>query len=341
VPLTQTGQVIGTAHYLSPEQAQGARATPASDVYALGMVAYECLSGRRAFDGENSVQIALMQIREVPPSLPPDVPPAVRQLVRAALAKDPAQRLPDGAAFRDAVDAVLAGRMPVLPTEATSSILVPGLLPGLVPTPSDVPDTDPVVAPAEAPSGRWRPRSPMRSRPRLVAACVAALAAGLVVAGVLHAGGTPITTAAEGAGSGPVPASAPAPRTVQLNPDDYVGLPLGDVEARLAALGLQVGVRQITTADVPAGQVIALGPTGQLAPGQTVTVTVAAAPAPAPAAPTPTPGGAVQAASGGAATARPPSAVPSPVVVQQAGQTAPKNDRGNGRGGGKGKQGDD
>jgi serine/threonine protein kinase len=55
VPLTQTGQVVGTAHYLSPEQAAGDRAGPASDVYALGMIGYECLAGRRAFDGENSV----------------------------------------------------------------------------------------------------------------------------------------------------------------------------------------------------------------------------------------------------------------------------------------------
>ena len=66
VPLTRTGQVIGTAQYLSPEQAAGGKAAPASDVYALGAVAYECLTGRRVFDGENSVQIALKQIREQP-----------------------------------------------------------------------------------------------------------------------------------------------------------------------------------------------------------------------------------------------------------------------------------
>ena len=66
VPLTRTGQVIGTAQYLSPEQAAGEKATPASDVYALGAVAYECLTGRRVFDGENSVQIAVKQIREEP-----------------------------------------------------------------------------------------------------------------------------------------------------------------------------------------------------------------------------------------------------------------------------------
>src|SRR4029453_890333 len=81
VPLTQTGQVVGTAHYLSPEQAEGRKAGPASDVYALGMIAYECLAGRRAFDGDNAVQIALRQIRDVPDPLPADVPDVVRSLV--------------------------------------------------------------------------------------------------------------------------------------------------------------------------------------------------------------------------------------------------------------------
>src|SRR3954467_3876131 len=69
VPLTLTGQVVGTAHYLSPEQAAGEKARPASDVYALGMIGYECLAGRRAFDGENSVQIALRQLRDTPDPL--------------------------------------------------------------------------------------------------------------------------------------------------------------------------------------------------------------------------------------------------------------------------------
>src|SRR3954453_10811875 len=105
VPLTGTGQVVGTAHYLSPEQAEGGRASPASDVYALGMVAYECLAGRRAFEGENSVQIALKQIREQPDPLPEDVPLPIRSVVERALAKDPAVRYSDGAALRDAVEA--------------------------------------------------------------------------------------------------------------------------------------------------------------------------------------------------------------------------------------------
>src|SRR3954471_6645178 len=80
VPLTGTGQVVGTAHYLSPEQAEGGKATPASDVYALGTVAYECLTGRRAFDGDNPVQIALKRLREEPRALPADVPARMREL---------------------------------------------------------------------------------------------------------------------------------------------------------------------------------------------------------------------------------------------------------------------
>ena len=110
VPLTRTGEVVGTANYLSPEQAEGKKATPASDVYALGLIGYECLAGHRGFDGGTPTQIALRQIREVPPPLPADVPDPVRRLIDRAIAKDPAQRIPDGAALRDAIDDVLAGR---------------------------------------------------------------------------------------------------------------------------------------------------------------------------------------------------------------------------------------
>jgi serine/threonine-protein kinase len=83
VPLTLTGQVVGTAQYLSPEQAEGGKARPASDVYSLGMVGYECLAGRRAFDGVSAVQVALRQIRDEPDPLPGDVPEPVRELIEA------------------------------------------------------------------------------------------------------------------------------------------------------------------------------------------------------------------------------------------------------------------
>ncbi|MEX5720589.1 protein kinase domain-containing protein, partial [Geodermatophilus maliterrae] len=119
-PLTRTGQVVGTASYLSPEQAGGGKAGPPSDVYALGMVAWECLAGRRAFDGDHPVQIALRQLREEPDPLPADVPEPVRDLVARALVKDPAGRLPDGAALHAAVEDVRAGRsLPAPPPPTT------------------------------------------------------------------------------------------------------------------------------------------------------------------------------------------------------------------------------
>jgi serine/threonine protein kinase len=97
--LTGTGTVLGTASYLSPEQAAGQVASPASDVYALGVVAYQCLAGRRPFEGENPLEIAMKHVRDPAPPLPSDIPPAVREIVMRALAKDPGNRWPSAAAL--------------------------------------------------------------------------------------------------------------------------------------------------------------------------------------------------------------------------------------------------
>jgi len=97
--LTAAGSVLGTAMYISPEQAMGEQASPLSDVYALGVVAYQCLAGRRPFEGENPLEIAMRHVREVPPPLPPDIPPNVRTIVERAMAKDPKQRWPTASAF--------------------------------------------------------------------------------------------------------------------------------------------------------------------------------------------------------------------------------------------------
>jgi tRNA A-37 threonylcarbamoyl transferase component Bud32 len=92
VPITRTGSLVGTAYYVSPEQASGRTVTPASDVYSLGVVAYECLAGRRPFPGTNPVTVAAAHLREQPPPLPADVPEPVRELVLRAMEKDPAKR---------------------------------------------------------------------------------------------------------------------------------------------------------------------------------------------------------------------------------------------------------
>ncbi|WP_433224356.1 serine/threonine-protein kinase [Dactylosporangium sp. CS-047395] len=100
--LTAAGSVLGTASYISPEQASGSQATPLSDVYALGVVAYQCLSGARPFEGENPLEIAMRHVRDMPPPLPADIPPPVAQLVERAMAKDPAARWPSAAALAQA-----------------------------------------------------------------------------------------------------------------------------------------------------------------------------------------------------------------------------------------------
>ena len=94
--LTGTGQVMGTPQYLSPEQARGTTATPASDVYALGVVAFECLAGHRPFDADSPVATALSHLNDPVPDLPPGIPADLAGVVRRAMAKDPANRFADG-----------------------------------------------------------------------------------------------------------------------------------------------------------------------------------------------------------------------------------------------------
>ncbi len=109
VPLTATGQVMGTVQYLAPEQASGHTATAATDIYSLGVVAYECLAGKRPFTGESQVAIAMAQINDTPPDLPNDVPEPVRNLVYACLAKDAAGRPETAAKLAQAATALHRG----------------------------------------------------------------------------------------------------------------------------------------------------------------------------------------------------------------------------------------
>jgi eukaryotic-like serine/threonine-protein kinase len=114
--ITATGSVMGTAQYLSPEQAQGKPTTPQSDIYSIGVILYEALTGRVPFEGDSAVAVALKQVSETPrrPSaINPNIPPALDAVVMRALAKDPEARFKDADAFLKALDA--AERAPDAP----------------------------------------------------------------------------------------------------------------------------------------------------------------------------------------------------------------------------------
>ncbi|WP_300007273.1 serine/threonine-protein kinase [Pseudonocardia sp.] len=119
VPVTRSGMVMGTAHYIAPEQASGSEAGPAGDVYSLGIVGYECLAGHRPFRADSAVAVAMMQVRDAPPPLPDTVPVLTRELIESVLVKDPAQRYATGGEFAEAVAAVRRGQAIPVPSGFT------------------------------------------------------------------------------------------------------------------------------------------------------------------------------------------------------------------------------
>jgi eukaryotic-like serine/threonine-protein kinase len=113
--ITQVGSVLGTAAYLAPEQAAGEQAGPAADLYALGVVTYQFLSGRLPYEAQSLTELALKQQREVPVPLDAvnhEVPPTLARAVARALAIDAAARYPDALAMADALRAGAQGVEP-------------------------------------------------------------------------------------------------------------------------------------------------------------------------------------------------------------------------------------
>jgi eukaryotic-like serine/threonine-protein kinase len=305
-PLTRTGMVVGTAQYLSPEQAQGFEVTAASDVYSLGVVGYECLTGGRPFDGTSQVAVALAHINRPPPPLPATVPPAVRLLIERALAKDPADRFADGAAFAAAVRSVASGNG-LAPASAPGAATTPPYPRGAATAQTEVVDDladsrTQVLGAASAggaavpgartsagampplrrsgdddEDGRYAappPDDDRRRRPWVW------LVAGLLLLALLGGGVWALTRGGDGASTNDAapttsaPASsAPGAETAFVDSASYIGEPVDDVEQALTDKGLQVVTEEATAAQLAelgqaldAGDVVTTDPFAQEVP---------------------------------------------------------------------------
>ncbi|RVW02321.1 serine/threonine-protein kinase [Rhodococcus spongiicola] len=166
-PVTRTGVVMGTAQYIAPEQALGQEATAASDVYALGVVGYEVLSGNRPFGSGGTLTVAMKHVQDAPEPLPDDLPAPVRELIDITLTKDPATRYASGGEFADAVATVRAGHRPPSPGPATAGATrasmpvppSPAATTAMMPTQEHSPtgEADQVPQPPDGGGSRWTP----------------------------------------------------------------------------------------------------------------------------------------------------------------------------------------
>lgn len=271
--LTKSGLVLGTAYYLSPEQAQGHPVTPASDVYSLGIVAYECLAGVRPFSGDNAVHVAVAHMRDEPPPLPSEIPDGVRRLVSQALAKDPTARPADAAAFAAAARALRDD------PAATWSAVAGGSATAILAPASAVTAVADAAAESHATESRgkrqrWRndaypDQKRVRSLLLLVGLTVVVIGAALLA--LLTSGDDrkkPVVS------TSPASSSSPKPATVLVTESAYVGRPYADVRNELTAQGLTVH-RRTVPADGRRDTVLGVDPHGSVARNSSVTVTVA------------------------------------------------------------------
>lgn len=293
VPLTATGQVMGTVQYLSPEQASGHPASPATDTYSLGIVAYECLAGKRPFTGESQVAIAMAQINEQPPPLPPTVPIPVQNLVMAMIAKKPGDRPSSSATVARAAQALRRGDL------NSAAIAVPAIAGGaagaddatrLLTSTGDDGTTRILPTTAQLPTGAAvadEQEGEKKKRSRWTWPLI-----GLIVLLVIVLGGTVIALMNQGDGRDadptgspttsqtpkPTPTESETPEPEQVNVDELGLVGLQCEAARQSALnaGLQaecvVGNTVAPSAD-QVGTVESVTPGGNVPEGTALTLT--------------------------------------------------------------------
>jgi serine/threonine-protein kinase len=260
VPLTKTGQVMGTVQYLAPEQATGKTSTGATDLYSLGVVAYEALAGRRPFRGENQMAIAMAHINEMPPALPDSIDPRVQNLVLSCLAKKPNQRPESGTSLAIRAEALLREKRKGVPIA------------------SEDPTNDPVTELISTDTAPL-PRAPI-VWPWLATLGLLGLTTIVVIVAILSEPNasdiSPVTTPNSTPNSTQTVEEAPEPETYLVLVSDVVGKNLSEVTAWLTERGFVVNAipGELIPGSSPEVRVVyAASPTGNITVGTTVNVT--------------------------------------------------------------------
>ncbi len=279
VPLTATGQVMGTVQYLSPEQASGHPASPTTDIYSLGIVAYEALAGRRPFTGESQVAIAMAQINETPPDLPVTVSEPVRNLVYSCIAKNPSDRPASAAHLARAAQALRRGDV------AAAAAAVPGVLgdSSLGTAFGSTSATTRVLPSMDEYTPRTVPVETKRRNPwtwpliALIAILLVVLV-GAVIALLTQPNGPvgPSSPPSNSVSQEPTVSTTPTSDLVNIKLSDFEGMTQSEVEDALDKLGLAYNVTEGLVAPTPAdeGRVYAISPAGNVPKGQTINVKI-------------------------------------------------------------------
>ncbi|MEI6626307.1 MAG: Stk1 family PASTA domain-containing Ser/Thr kinase [Thermoleophilia bacterium] len=265
--MTEAGSIVGTAQYLAPEQARGLPVGPPADLYAVGIVLYEMLSGRVPFEGEAAVTVAMRHVQEAPEALTdrnPLVPVALESVVMRALSKDPTQRYQSADQMGIELDRVRQG----LPISDETAVIGAATI-AMTQLASET-LVAPPLPPREAPPTRGG--NPNRKRLWIL----------LIIVGIVLLAGIAGVYAFTrgGSGSGGATTSSTATTSALVEIPNLVGQTQADATAALKQAGLVVLITKQASADVPADQVIAMRPNagGKVPTGTTIELQVSSGP---------------------------------------------------------------
>lgn len=268
--MTEAGSIVGTAQYLAPEQARGLTVGPPADLYALGIVLYEMLSGRVPFEGDTAVNVAMRHVQEAPQPLTernPLVPVALEAVVMRALAKDPRQRYQSADEMGIELDRVRQG----LPISDETAVIGAATLAMARPSPAETMVAPPLPPRESAPPPVRPSGNPNRKRLWIL----------LIVLGVaLLAIAAGVFAFTRGDSGGGATSATTATTSALVEIPNLVGQTQADATAALEAIGLAALITKQASADVPEGEVIAMRPNagGSVPTGTTIELQISSGP---------------------------------------------------------------